>query len=33
MRERIIEAVEPYLSGLRKRTSLRGTASREKEEP
>ena len=32
MRERIIEVVEPYISGLRKRTSLRCTASREKED-
>ena len=31
-RERIIEVVEPYISGLRKRTSLRWTASREKED-
>jgi hypothetical protein len=31
MRERIIEVVEPYISGLRKRTSLRCTASREKQ--
>ena len=32
MRERIIEVVEPYISGLRKRTSLRCTASREQED-
>lgn len=32
MRERIVEVVEPYISGLRKRTSLRCTASREKED-
>ena len=32
MSERIIEVVEPYISGLRKRMSLRCTASREKED-
>jgi hypothetical protein len=32
MRERIIEVVEPHISGLRKRTSLRGIASRERED-
>jgi len=32
MRERIIEVVEPYISGLRKRATLRSTASREKED-
>ena len=32
MRERIMEDLEPYISGLRKRTSLRCTASREKED-
>jgi len=32
MRERIIEVVGLYISGLRKRTSLRCTASRGKED-
>lgn len=32
MRERIMEVVEPYISGLQKRTSPRCTASREKED-
>jgi hypothetical protein len=32
MHERITEVVEPYMSGLRKPTSLRRTASREKED-
>ena len=32
MRERLMEVVEPYISELRKRTSLRCTVSREKED-